>query len=106
MTHFPAYANLIDRAMVKDIHLIISLGSIGMVIGVITGTLQWLLLRRSVPTIGWWVIVSGLSWSAGLAMGGLLNEAFWGRILAGMIAGTITGVALIFVNRKSNRGSI
>jgi hypothetical protein len=39
MPQFPVYANLIDRDLVNDLHLILSLGSIGMVIGVITGTM-------------------------------------------------------------------
>jgi hypothetical protein len=39
MPQFPVYANLIDWDLVNDLHLILSLGSIGMVIGVITGTM-------------------------------------------------------------------
>lgn len=59
----------------------------GLLLGTAMGIPQWLILRREVHWAGWWIPVSGLAWSAGLAV-------FPGLFSSGAVAGAITGLAL------------
>jgi hypothetical protein len=59
----------------------------GLLLGTAMGLAQWVVLRREVRWAGWWIPVSGLAWSAGLAV-------FPGLFSSGAVAGAISGVAL------------
>ncbi len=59
----------------------------GMVIGLTTGTAQWMILRSELHWAGWWVIFSAIGWITGLAL-------FPGIMLTGTMAGALTGLAL------------
>jgi hypothetical protein len=68
-------------------------------LGLFTGFGQWLILRREYHWTGWWIAVSAVAWSSGLAI-------FPGIMLTGIIAGIITGIALdlLFRYPKENQG--
>jgi hypothetical protein len=59
----------------------------GVVMGLTTGTAQWLILRREVNWAGWWIALNIVGWSTGM---GLLP----GFLLTGVMAGAITGFAI------------
>lgn len=65
----------------------------GMLIGVATGTAQWLILRREIQWSGWWIAVSAIAWAAGISL-------LPGVMLSGTIAGVITGIALELLLRN------
>lgn len=59
----------------------------GFVLGLATGTAQWLLLRKEVLWAGWWIIFSAIGWTTGLTL-------LPGILLTGTMAGALTGIAL------------
>ena len=65
----------------------------GMLIGVATGTAQWLILRREIQWSGWWIAVSAVAWAAGISL-------LPGIMMSGTIAGVITGIALELLLRN------
>lgn len=81
--------------------------------GVIVALVQWPVLRREIPEIFTWIIASALAWAVGywvsqavLAVfftGDLIEPAVGTSVIAitsGLVAGAITGVALIWIVRK------
>jgi hypothetical protein len=63
-----------------------------MLLGLTTGTAQWLILRREFHWTGWWIAVSAVGWMSGLAL-------LPGIMLTGIIAGVVTGTALELLMR-------
>ncbi len=59
----------------------------GLVIGVTTGTAQWIILRRQVYLAGWWIIINIVAWTSGLAF-------LPGILLTGVVVGVITSIAI------------
>jgi hypothetical protein len=64
----------------------------GVVSGLTTGISQWLILRRAVTWAGWWIVINFVGWSTGM---GFLPGIF----LTGVIAGAVTGLALVLLLR-------
>jgi len=64
----------------------------GVIIGITTGTAQWLVLRREFYWAGWWIVISVIAWTTGMAL-------LPGVMLTGVMAGAITGLALILLIR-------
>ncbi len=71
-------------------------------LGLVTGFLQYLLLRRHLPRIGWWIAATTLGWSLGLIGGRVLYRtlygtldvsAIWFEILMTALAGGAMGLA-------------
>jgi hypothetical protein len=67
----------------------------GLVIGVTTGTAQWVVLRRKLLWSGWWVVISIVAWTTGMAL-------LPGIFMTGVMAGSITGIALVLLLRFPN----
>ena len=59
----------------------------GVLIGMTTGTAQWLILRREVYWAGWWYAISVVGWTTGMAR-------LPGVILTGVMVGVVTGIAV------------
>lgn len=81
--------------------------------GVIVALVQWPVLRREIPHILTWILASALAWAAGYWVsqavlslfftGDLMEPAVSTTVIAvtsGLVAGAITGVALIWIVRK------
>ncbi|RPJ23218.1 MAG: hypothetical protein EHM33_21550 [Chloroflexi bacterium] len=89
-------------------------GIIGyLLFGVIVALVQWPVLRREIPNAFVWVLASALGWAAGFwtsqavlplfFSGPLIEPALSTTVIAvtsGLVAGAITGVALIWIVRK------
>jgi len=71
----------------------------GLVIGVTTGTAQWMVLRRKLLWSGWWVVMSIVAWTTGMAL-------LPGIFMTGVMAGLITGIALVLLLRFPNAETI
>jgi hypothetical protein len=81
--------------------------------GVIVALVQWPLLRREIPHILTWILANALAWAVGFwASQGALSLLFHGpsiepalsttviAVTSGLVAGAITGVALVLIVRK------
>jgi len=67
----------------------------GLVIGAITGTAQWLLLRKEVHWAGWWIVVSALAWATSLSLAPNPESVLLPRVvLSGVMPSMITGITL------------
>jgi hypothetical protein len=65
----------------------------GLVVGLAMGIAGWLVLRREVHWAGWWIILSVVGWTTGLAL-------VPGFLSTGSMAGALTGIALEFLLRN------
>ena len=81
--------------------------------GVIVALVQWPVLRREIPNMLVWILASSIGWAAGFwASEGVLPLFFTGGLLepplsttiiavtSGLVAGAITGIALVWIVRK------
>ncbi len=84
--------------------------------GVIVALFQYPVLRREVPRLGLWILASVVGWTLGAYLSQLaagvffqhaLPAAFTGVLVSvgviGLVAGMITGVALILIVRQPDR---
>jgi hypothetical protein len=84
--------------------------------GAIVAMVQWQVLRREIPSALAWIIVNALGWAAGLwASQVALNVFFREPVIepvmstlviagiSGLVAGAITGVALIWIARQPEK---
>jgi hypothetical protein len=84
--------------------------------GIIVALVQWPLLRREIPHVWMWVLANVVGWTAGFYLSEVsLDLLFNGPIIApiastsvlsgvsGLVAGAITGMALIWIVRQPER---
>lgn len=64
----------------------------GAVIGLTTGFVQWLILRREVCWSGWWIVINLIAWTTGMVL-------VPGLFSTGATAGAITGFTLVLLLR-------
>jgi len=76
--------------------------------GLLTGLLQYLVLRRHLPQMGWWIAATVLGWLLPFAVMGLVSTivptsldlgSTWARILLGMLIGGSMGLVQWLVLR-------
>jgi hypothetical protein len=85
--------------------------------GAIVALVQWPVLRREIPQILTWIVASALAWAAGYWIsqvvlslfftGDLIEPAVGTAVIAitsGLVAGAITGLALIWIVRRPEVG--
>ena len=97
----------VGEASVQGIPTVAGLGLIGALIGAFVGIAQWLVLRRHVSLAGWWVLANIAAWALGWSIIGFVEDsAGWPILmvysvgaLGAAVAGTITGIALIWLSR-------
>jgi len=80
--------------------------------GLIVALVQWPVLRREIPQIFTWLLASALAWAIGYWISQAVLSLFTDPLLApalgtaviaiasGLVAGAITGIALIWIVRK------
>jgi hypothetical protein len=74
-------------------------------LALLTGCLQYLLLRRYLPRAGWWIVATALGWPLGIAVV-YLGYAVWPVVLnanstwSAMLVGAVTGLAQWLVLRR------
>lgn len=84
--------------------------------GIIVAVVQWPILRREIPNVWMWILANVVGWTAGFYLSGLsLDLLFNGPTIdpvastsvlsgvSGLIAGAITGLALVLIVRKPER---
>jgi hypothetical protein len=89
---------------------------LGSVFGVVSGILQWLILRWKVPRAGWWLIANllgSLTGAIAIPIAAALSETGnWGPavmtfgLVFGAGNGAITGTALIWLLRQSPSNNV
>ena len=80
-----------------------SLSSDGLIIGTGVGIAQWLILRRQLNGVGWWVLVTIVGFGVGKLEGDSLAQAVGGTLgagLGGAAIGTTVGLAQWVVLRR------
>ena len=76
--------------------------------GAVAGPVQWFVLRRWVSRAGWWILASGISWVGAtfvflfLTRGADVHLALGGSV-SGALSGVITGLALAWLMRKTQK---
>ena len=80
--------------------------------GVIVALVQWPVLRREIPQVLTWILASALAWAVGYWASRAVLSLFTDPLIApavgttviavtsGLVAGAITGLALIWIVRK------
>jgi hypothetical protein len=80
--------------------------------GIIVALVQWPVLRREIPQVFTWLIASALAWALGYWASQAVLSLFTDPLIApavgttviavtsGLVAGAITGIALIWIVRK------
>jgi hypothetical protein len=84
--------------------------------GLIVAVLQWPLLRREIPRIWMWIVANILGWTLGFYLSQLALNLFVAdpaihplastsvlSIVSGLVAGAITGMALVLIVRLPER---
>jgi hypothetical protein len=84
--------------------------------GTIVALVQWPVLRREIPSTLTWIVVSALGWAAGLWASQLALDLFFNdpviepvastiaiAVTSGLVAGAITGVALVWIVRQPEK---
>src|SRR5215216_4566933 len=84
--------------------------------GAIVALVQWPVMRREIPSTFTWVVVNSLGWAAGLWASQIaLNLFFTEPVIepavstaviagtSGLVAGAITGIALIWIARRPEK---
>ena len=84
--------------------------------GIIVALVQWPILRREIPNVWMWILANVIGWTAGFYMSQVALDLFFnGPTIApiastsvisgvsGLVAGAITGIALIWIVRKPER---
>ena len=59
-------------------------------VGAVTGVMQWIVLQWQVPGAGWWVLASTVGWTVGFTVSGTM-----GFTVGGVMFGLITGLLLV-----------
>ena len=92
-------------------------GFVGYILfGMIVALVQWPILRREIPNVWMWILANVIGWTAGFYMSQVALDLFFnGPTIApvastsvisgvsGLVAGAITGIALIWIVRKPER---
>jgi len=80
--------------------------------GVVVALVQWPVLRREIPQVFTWLVASAVAWAVGYWVSQAILSLFTDPLIApivgtaviaitsGLVAGAITGVALIWIVRK------
>jgi hypothetical protein len=105
---------ILGLLLVQSLPSSIFIATIGyLFFGAIVALVQWPVLRREIPNALVWVLASAIGWAAGfwasqavlslIFTGGLIEPAVSTTVIAvtsGLVAGAITGVALVWIVRK------
>jgi len=81
--------------------------------GVIVALVQWPVLRREIPNLAIWILASSIGWAAGFWASEAVLALFFNdpliapavgtaviAVTSGLVAGAITGLALIWIVRR------
>jgi hypothetical protein len=92
--------------------------AMGVALGAILGTAQWIALRKHTPKAGWWILANAVAWAIGMVLvfvgtsfipdSGVVTPCIITAVvmsvaLAGIAVGAIHGIALIWLIRERDR---
>lgn len=92
--------------------------TMGVALGAILGTAQWIALRKHAPKAGWWILANAGAWAIGMVLVfvgtsfipdsgavtlGIITAVVTSVALAGIAVGAIHGLALIWLIRERDR---
>ena len=92
-------------------------GFVGYILfGIIVALVQWPILRREIPNVWMWILANVIGWTAGFFLSQVALDLFFNGPsidpvastsvisgVSGLVAGAITGIALIWIVRKPER---
>jgi len=73
--------------------------------GLITGFLQWLMLRKSCMRSGYWILSSTLGWGICILITLIQSWAIFAFLLGTLLYGAITGATLMWIIQKKETDS-
>ena len=104
---------ILGLLLIQVLHSTVFAAFIGyFLFGVIVALLQWPVLRREIPQVFTWVVASAIAWAIGYWASQAALSVFTDPLIdpvvgttvisvtSGLVAGAITGVALIWIVRK------
>ena len=105
---------ILGLLLVQSLPSSIFIATIGyLFFGAIVALVQWPVLRREIPNVLVWVLASAIGWAVGfwasqavlplIFNGGLIEPAVSTTVISvtsGLVAGAITGIALVWIVRK------
>jgi hypothetical protein len=84
--------------------------------GVLVAVVQWPLLRREIPHLWTWILANVVGWTAGFFLSQVALNLFFNdpsippltstsfiSVVSGLVAGSITGIALVLIVRQPER---
>ena len=84
--------------------------------GVIVAIVQWPILRREIPHLWMWILTNVVGWTAGFYISQAALNLFFNNptippvtstsflaVVSGLVAGAITGIALVLIVRQPER---
>jgi hypothetical protein len=84
--------------------------------GIIVAVVQWPILRREIPNVWMWILANVIGWTTGFSASQFALDLFFNEPaidplastsvlsgVSGLVAGAITGIALIWIVRKPER---
>ena len=84
--------------------------------GIIVAVVQWPVLRREIPNLWLWILANVIGWTAGFYLSQVALNLFFNdpsippitstsfiSVVTGLVAGAITGVALVLIVRQPER---
>jgi hypothetical protein len=90
-----------------------------LIFGLIVALIQWPILRREIPNIWSWILANLIGWTLGFyasqtIVGLMFGPEFYSQGLvtaistgvSGLVAGAITGLALVWIVRQPDRGFV
>ena len=92
-------------------------GFVGYILfGIIVALVQWPILRREIPNVWMWILANVIGWTAGFFLSQVALDLFFNGPsidpvastsvisgVSGLVAGAITGIALIWIVRQPER---
>jgi hypothetical protein len=105
---------ILGLLLVQSVPSSVFIATLGyLLFGVIVALVQWPVLRREIPNLAVWILANAIGWAVGFwASQAVLSLFFTGGLIeptvgttvisvtSGLIAGAITGLALIWIVRK------
>ena len=82
----------------------------GGLLGALTGTGQWFMLRSRIRKAQWWILISALSWAIGASTGDTIQEMLQidiplELIIAILLSSALTGAGMVWLLKQAEKRS-
>ena len=71
--------------------------------GLLSGAIQWFMLRQQYRQAGWWIVANTIGWGTGMAAGVVIVGGAFGWPAVGAVSGAMAGFPLAWILRHPRR---